>query len=133
MELSDLIGLRELSGVDMSSDSVKGEWGDGFENCEIIRFVLDGDIYMAIEDPSDGYRSRMREIKKSAEPVKNSFAPVKVMCRMKADDDRDDNDILQCVDVRNGNIVLEVGTANTDDYYPCFVARWLPEKLSADK
>ena len=54
MELQELVGLHKLSGVDMSNEKIKEEWGDSFEDCQVINFILDKKTYTAIEDPSDG-------------------------------------------------------------------------------
>lgn len=132
MELNELVGEHELSGVDTSTESVKEEWGDGFENCQAIRFRLDGITYMAIEDPDDGYRSSMGEIKPSGVEMKNVFPPVKVLCRMKPNDDQV-NETLEIIDVVNGQTILEVGTDNMDDYYPWFVASFWPERMAVNQ
>lgn len=133
MELAGLVGEHKLSGVDMSNESVKREWGDDFEQCEIIRFRLDDVIYMAIEDPSDGYRSSMREIKVSDGEMKNVFAPVKVLCRIRTKGEYGGtDDTLEIIDMENGLVILEVGTDNCDDYYPMWVGAWHPERMAVN-
>ncbi len=130
MELIDLVGEKMFSGIDFENEQIK-TWGDNFEDCQCVNFILDGKVYTAIEDPSDGYRSNMKEIKESSINVKNIFEPVRVLARMKEDDEYGKNDILQLIDLRNGKIVFEVGTDNYDDYYPCWVASFSPENFSA--
>lgn len=133
MELADLVGEHELSGVDMQTESVKEEYGDGFENCEVIRFRLDGVIYMAIEDPEDDYRSSMREIRVSEGTMHNVFAPVKVLCRMRTKGEYGDtNDTLEIIDVANGETIVEVGTDNCDDYYPIWVGAFWPARMAGN-
>lgn len=129
MELSDLIGEHELSGVDETSESIK-QWGDRYEDCNVIRFVLDGKTYKAIEDPDDGYRSHCKEIEVSDEIVSNNFPPQKVLARMKDNERYQNNDTIQFIDVVTGKVVLEVGTDNADDYYPFCIMRWSPENLA---
>ena len=133
MELKDLVGLHKLSGVDMNSEMVKREWGDDFEDCQVINFVLDRKTYTAIEDPSDGYRSSMREIKQSKVVVKNTFAPVHVMGIMRGKSDYNENDVVDFYDTKNGKVILSVGTENTNDYYPCFVAEFTPENMAINE
>lgn len=130
MELRDLVGPHKLSGVDMSNEHIKREWGDSFEDCQVINFTLDRKTYTAIEDPSDGYRSSMNEIKESEVVIKNKFKPVKVIGRMREDDRFEVNEILDLIDEKTGKIVLSVGTSNTDDYYPSFVAEFTPENMA---
>ena len=130
MELKDLVGLHKLYGVDMSTERIKEEWGDSFEACQVINFILDKKTYTAIEDPSDGYRSSMREIKLSKVVIKNVFEPCRVMgvMRRRGRDDGDP-DIIDFIDVKTGKTVLSVGTSYADDCYPCFVAEFTPENM----
>jgi hypothetical protein len=133
MELSDLVGKHVLTGCDMSNLKVKETWGDGYEDCSVINFVLDGKTYQAIEDPSDGYRSSMSEIKESDETVKNTFQGHEVLAQMRGKGQwGSECDILDLVDVVTGKVVLSVGTDNTDDYYPSFEAVFTPENLAAN-
>ena len=57
MELKDLVGLHELSGVDTTTEMIE-TWGENY----VVRFVLDGKTYKAIEDPEDGYRSHCKDL-----------------------------------------------------------------------
>ncbi len=125
-----LVGRHVLTGVDMDRESIKREWGPSFEYCDTLRFVLDGVTYRAVEDPDDGYRSAMGEFSISEAPVKNTFAKVRVLARVENKSTYGGPaNILQLIDERNGLVVLEVGTDNTDDYYPSWVGRWVPENL----
>lgn len=129
MELQDLLGKHMLSGVDMGHESIKNTWGDDFESCQTLNFTLDGVTYSAIEDPSDGYRSSMNEIRVTDAPAKNTFAPQEVLGVMRRDDDYK-NDVLDLIDTTTGKVVLSVGTTNTDDYYPSFEAVFAPENMA---
>jgi hypothetical protein len=130
MELKDFVGLHKLSGVDTSSESVKEEWGDSFQDCQVINFILDWKTYAAIEDPQDGYRSSMREIKLSKVVVKNKFPATKVMGIMRGKTNYNEHDIIDFYDVKTGKIVLSIGTEDVDDYYPMFVAFFDPTAMS---
>ncbi len=117
MNLMDLIGLKELTGVDFDTESTN--------DAQTIYFVLDGKTYAASEDPVDGYRSCMKDIIESKYKVKNKFRPCRVLGTM-----RDGGcDILDFIDVKTGKVVLSVGTDDADDYYPCWVARFTPENM----
>lgn len=132
MELKGLVGEHVLDAVDFSSEQVK-TWGNYFENCQVMRFRLDGNIYVAIEDPEDGYRSCMRDLAIAEdELMKNVFVPTKVIGRYKDRVFYNESDILELVDVGTGKVVLEVGTDYTDDYYPSFVASFLPENMTCN-
>ena len=151
MELKDLVGEHILSGVDMTS---KPYWGYRYQDCQVINFVLDGITYSAIEDPDcqvidfvldgitysaiedldDGYRTMMGEIKVITEPVvSNAFPGQEVVARMLPDSKYEKNEVLEIIDIRTGKTVLQVGTANTDDYYPYFVAEFTPENMFINK
>lgn len=133
MELNDLVGDHELGGVDfgvLPPDRAKYE----YEDANTMTFVLDGRAYCVTEDPSDGYRSSMREIAEApVESVKNTFKPVRVVARMKASDPGYVDDVLQLVDAENGQVILEAGTRNTDDYYPWFVADFHPNRMACNE
>jgi len=129
VELDTLVGEHVLDAVDTLSERVK-QYGDSFEDCEVIRFRLDGIVYTAIENPDDGYRSSMERLFVSPdEPMRNVFPPIRVLARKKEDEKYSVNDTLQLVDAETGKVVVEVGTDNTDDYYPCFVSHFAPENM----
>ena len=131
MKLKDLVGEHILDAVDFDSTEVN-RWGD-LEDSQVCRFRLDGNTYVAIEDPSDGYRSSMDEIridKKSS--MKNIFGGVAVVgVHRTTGSYGDKNDVLELIDIKTGGVVLEVGTDSVDDYYPSFVARFHPQNLTA--
>lgn len=130
MELNELVGLHELTGVDFNTESVES-YGV-FEDCNTINFVLDGKTYTAVEDPEDGYRSAMGEIKVSDFKVSNLFAPIRVFASMRVTK-YDDSDILDFHDLKNGKVVLSVGTDYSDSYYPSYVADFTPENMHVNE
>jgi hypothetical protein len=135
IEMQSLVGKHLLSGVDESHLGIK-TWDDDFEDCQCINFILDGKTYTAIENPEDGYRSSMDKLIESEEIVSNTFASIEVLCLYKNKTNNrysDDCDILEFYDTKNGKIVLEIGTDNTSDYYPSFVASFTPENFSCNQ
>jgi hypothetical protein len=128
VELDSLVGEHVLDAVDLSTQHIK-QYGSHFENCEVIRFRLDGVAYTAIENPDDGYRSSMDSLFVSDEPMQNVFPPVRVIAKKKDNERYSINDTLQLVDAVTGLVVVEVGTDNTDDYYPCFVSYFAPHNM----
>ena len=133
-QLTDLVGPRSLDAVDFDTEKMKEFYGDGFEDCAVCRFRLDGVVYVAIEDPSDGYRSSMRDLIIPNNPsMLNFFPPIKVVGRMRTEGEYGtQDDVLELVDAITDKVVLEVGTNNCDDYYPCFVARFSPENMATN-
>ena len=130
MELKDITGVKKLDAVDFSTESIKS-WDDMYEDCQVCRFRLDDVVYVAIEDPEDGYRSSMKElfIDNNAK-IKNVFKKIDVICRHRNKmDNHTDADVLELIDAKTGKIVLEVGTENTDDYYPWFTASFNPKAM----
>lgn len=129
-----LIGEHVLSGVDFNTVKIPRNWPEGsFEDGNSISFELDGKVYTAIEDPEDGYRSSMESLQLvEGAVITNHFPPVKVIGRLKEDDKRwgHKNDTLQFILTTNGKVILEVGTDNTDDYYPWFVAFFDPTVMA---
>lgn len=130
LNLFDLLGEHVLSGVDFDKTEVK-TWGDQFEIAQCIRFTLDGVTYIAVEDPEDGYRSTMREIRISETPCRTVLFPVVPVLVIKKPDDTygQKNETLQFLNKVNGKVVLEVGTDNREDYYPWYVAAFFPQNI----
>lgn len=92
-----------------------------------IFFTLDGVTYRAEEDPSDGYRSMLNSIHVDTNvQLKNTFPAHAVVAKWSP---VESDDVVEFVDAVTGKVVLEVGTSNYDDYYPCFVGHFIPEHL----
>lgn len=134
MELKDLVGLHVLDAVDFNTEKIL-QWGDVFEFCQVCSFRLDGTTYKVIEDPDDGYRSAMKEIVVSKDTILvNVFAKCDVFARHRTKRNYGENDdVLELIDIKTGQVVLEVGTEDIDDYYPGFVARFTPENMALNK
>lgn len=135
VKLEDLVGSHAFSGCDMEVVKIRHTFSSIDEDASAIRFRLDGKIYTAVEDPNDGYRSMMEKIfVDDKSTVKNKFKSIRVLARMKDRGDHgNDCDILQLIDTVNGNVILEVGTDNTDDYYPSFIAFFDPKKMAINE
>jgi hypothetical protein len=135
LELKDFDGKQmNLSGVGFGQESYDPDrWG---EVGSTMTFILDGTAYRATEDPNDGYRSSMSEL--AIVPAESSGCVlfgynILVKCQHRSRPDNESertDDILELIDVSNDKVVLEVGTADTGDYYPSYVANWNPQNLS---
>lgn len=134
IELQALAGEHLLDAVDFSTEDVP-RWYDAsdFEHCQVMRFRLDGKVYTALENPVDGYRSCMRDLIVSESEMRNVFQPVRVVARHRSTNGDYAADILELVDAITGRTVIEVGTDNTDDYYPWFVAAFHPEAMAINQ
>lgn len=133
-----LVGPHRLMGVAMvtrevASTSYNDDSGNG------IAFNLDGIAYVSWEDPNDGYRSSMGALMRVdvsdiriLMEIAGQFGQlgVPVEASMAPSDDHQKNDILILKNTRNGQVVLEVGTSNSNDYYPSAVMCWSPENLA---
>ena len=133
--LQSLVGEHLLSGV--SDRSVKVvTWGDNTDDAAQIAFILDGVGYAATEDPDDGYRSSMGSLAPCpTDAISNTFEPQRVLAsvRTKHDEYGGIDDVLEFRDVVTGKVVLEVGTADTDDWYPYFVGTFTPENMAINQ
>lgn len=128
MNLQDLVGEHLLDAVDFGSVK-KESWGGGYEDCQTMRFRLDGIVYVALEDPSDGYRSCMESLQIATDEPANRFPPVRVVARYRDRSGYNAADVLEIIVASNGKTVIEVGTENSDDYYPSFVAHFNPTAI----
>lgn len=132
MELKDLVGQHELSGVDMVEMPADPE-GYSSDPRNVCRFVLDGKTYTVTEDEDDGYRSSMKDIVEGGDPVLNVFQPQKVLASMQTEGEYGSvDDLLVLRDIVTGKDVLTVGTENTDDYYPSFIANFEPKNMACN-
>lgn len=134
-ELKDLVGLKMLDAVDANivTPEPRHEW-DTPEACDTLSFRLDGVVYVAQEDPSDGYRSMMEDLRTLPDgaEMRNVFQPHQVLAVYRDNRGHNSCEILELIDVVTGKVVLEVGTDNSDDYYPSYVASFQPEHLAAN-
>lgn len=125
MKLEDLKGEHMFSGVDYTSGK------DGEIN---ILFCLDGVTYIAEEDPDDGYRSYMKELRVSETQCRNTFKPERVFCDYtdKSTFYGGDSDILVIKNPLTANVILKIGTEDVDDYYPSCVMEYHPENMQCN-
>lgn len=137
MNLLDLVGTHIMTGIETGTVKIKSWWSGENDNCNYVKFELDGITYMAVEDPDDGYRSCCRELKMVDEECKISLPGIFVECKMRDDFPEiygiEENDILEFYDVGNNQMFMAVGTGNTNDYYPYFVFEYTPEALCCNK
>lgn len=135
VKLKDLAGDHTLSGVELGQALREG-WA-GKENCNYVKFTVDGTHYQAFEDPSDGYRSYCDDLETVSEPCRTPLPDIEVeikyvdACRI---DDfwTRDCDIIQFIDKANKQVILEVGTENVGDWYPSCIFHYYPENMSCN-
>jgi hypothetical protein len=130
IEMDGLLGAHLLSGVETDYIEFKDpESYSDQDKVNVIRFILDGVSYMAVEDPEDGYRSCLGRIFIGVE-VKNVFDPIEVLCVKKEEKQHDPCDILQMINPLISKVIVEFGTDYSDDYYPSFVSSFSPRYLT---
>lgn len=96
----------------------------GFYGVDGNRFKLGANVYEAIEDESDGYRSMLQEIKSVEQQPQDVFFERR-LDTVKMIEDSDGHG-YKVVSVKDGHIWLVMGTDNYDDYYPYFVFNYTP-------
>ena len=137
VELDDFIGKEYLlTGVDKERIPNPNYDEDRYyedETLNVIRFVLDDVIYQVEENPDDGWRSSMRDIKVIDTNIQNRFGSVTVKAQWMAHSDYVENCVVEFVDVLSNKVVLSVGTGNWNDWYPYFVDRWEPQNLYVNR
>lgn len=119
-------------------EGVEADFYGVADNC----FMLDGIVFEAIEDPSDGYRSSLDHVRRIYDDKlpfpKQPLARIHIEHfhgREKAHPDQEEDDwnlrernAWKFVDVADGHCWLVIGTDNTDDYYPSFMFRYNPKQ-----
>jgi hypothetical protein len=122
-------------------DQLKGLAGAGtilpFYGVDNLRFKLADQVFEAVEDPSDGYRSYLESISVVMDPgdifIRGAIALVRVV-EVKIDESDEDGYPFRfhgyhLVD-HTGHVWLQIGTASTDAYYPSFRFRYEPKPFS---
>ncbi len=125
--------ILTLDAVDRFTDSVNDHWNS---YAQVIKFRLNGKIYIATEDPSDGYRSYLGSLIEAGpdETMRNVFPPVKVRAEQgKGTHGYGVSETTAFIDVVTDKLVLEIGTYNTDDYYPSFADYFDPTAMSINQ
>lgn len=127
MEFTEFVGRHTLSGAEPGYETEKGEWGDSLPN---LAFILDGKTFTAVEDPDDGYRSYLRDVREGG-TCNNTFEGEEVDIQQVEGDQYFEG--IVAVVVATGQEVLRIGTNNYDDYYPCCVLEFRPQALAANQ
>lgn len=122
-------GTHVLTGVDFDKAEL-ATYGEQFTIAQCMRFTLDGNTYVAVEDPCDEYRSTLAYLALSDKPCARQFPGVEVQGKEATYRNGNRCGILQFTRVDDGRVVLELGTDNSDDYYPWYVATFHEAALS---
>ena len=129
--LAELLGAHMLDAVDFDNDAVNllKAYNPDLEAASTIAFRLDGVVYVAVEDPDDGYRSSMSHIYIVDARMVNVFPAVKVWGQWAGADEA----LVEFMRMDGGAVLLEVGTDVEDGYYPCFISSFKPENMPVNK
>lgn len=131
--MSEMIenGWHELSGV--GRVWYHDDWND--EDVEGVAIRIDGVVYTAYVDPSDGFRSYgyiTRAIQ--GEKLSAVFLPQPVFVQNSEERSQDDNgwprdySMLSVYNHRD-ELILCIGTDHSDSYYPRAIFQYNPENL----
>ena len=124
VEFDELVGEHVLDGVDYAP-------GLSTPDVEAMRFRLDGIVYIAMSNESDGYRSSLKSLTvQENNEITNTFPPECVLVRKSNDAYIDTLLIVNPVTLL---LIAEVGTNTTDDYYPSFVSSFWPNHLASNQ
>lgn len=103
-----------------------------------LAFIFNGQKYLALEDPQDGYRSSLNFVFRLPDWVEipNVFENVPVYCQYTTGSPPTDKESLYGVtelivfrNMKNGGSILSIGTENLDDYYPNSVLLFEPKNI----
>lgn len=126
--------LRELVGSRTMNYTPNTDIRHPFDpDCNGVAFEIDGVVYFCFEDGNDGYRSCAGPLMSYVgSPYEmgwygSEYVKWPVVCSWReACEYGGAAEILEIRLVSNGQLILSVGTDNTDDYYPSFVAIYSP-------
>lgn len=114
--------------------------GYDYDTGECLRIVLDGMVYVFTENLNDRYSTCYGETfiypwKRSPSAqfgfipgpeIRNVFGPIWVRLKYVQEQYQD---IIVARDVRNNKEIFKVGTDQSNDYYPWFVAEFFPQNV----
>lgn len=98
----------------------------GFYGVDGNAFKLGGHVFEAVEDPSDGYRSMLREVAEKDPSGLIFFRRPLAKVQVKRVDEGNFEGYV-VVDVTDDHVWLRLGTDHSDDYYPCFIFAYQPK------
>jgi hypothetical protein len=125
---NDLIadGWHVLTGI--GETTVYDDWYN--TTADAVVFQLDGRNFIVYADKDDGFRSYGR-LHETDERPQMTFPPQSVHAFTEVVDTFD-GEILH-LENEDGEPVLEIGTDNSDAYYPLAIFHWYPENLPVNK
>lgn len=126
MNIIDITTLHNKEGILTNVD-----FGSNEDGGNTVSLTLNDKTYTISENPDDGYRSYHREnvVVSDKNTRKNFEIPVKISYEC----GNYNFDGIHIIDARNGEIILEIGTNVTCNYYPYFVGNWVPENIFENK
>lgn len=125
MKLKDFTGVGYLSGIDSLTVGLERDENTN-RSANAYVFIWNGKSYTVYEDPDDGWRSYLGEITQTKIKVRNTFPPQKVFgVAVK--------EMLYLVNYDTQELLLELGTDHSDDWYPHVVMRWYPQNLTVNQ
>ena len=129
VEFKFLYGEHILSAVEHRNITTEEAGIEYAYNSQVdaILFTLDGKDMVAIENPSDGYRSMLEGVFLTDIEPRYKIPDAKVFI---AGMDGLNADGITMYDYKTGKPVLKIGTSHTDSYYPCCIMDYTPENLS---
>lgn len=132
MGFEELVGKHRMSGIEEGrTEHMLSIYG--IEEVNYVKFTLDGITYRALEDPDDGFRSYCQNLETVEEECKIKLPDIEVVCECSAKYGDYEADMIIIKDAENGLPILELGTANTDDYYPFCVMEWMPKNIALNR
>ncbi len=112
---------------------IQEQWEAPFFGVDHCSFKLGEQVFEAVEDENDGYRSCLGSVEVRDVAGKVFFkTPLDVVRLSRSSESAVPNDFsgeldfFRLTSIVDGHVWLEFGTSNSDDYYPCFVFHYRP-------
>lgn len=114
VEFHQFVGNHTLEGIE-----VQNRHSDA-----VVYFVVDGATYKATSVMQAG-ASRLRQVTRTDHMVPSTFRSFPVQgFIVERDEWGNAQDVLELRRFDNHDVVLELGTINTDSYYPAFIGNY---------
>ena len=132
MKINELIGLHRLQGIEqLFNYEIYDYPGEIYKTTNAILVRIDNVNYLFIEDPSDGYRSYLKDVEITDTMPRYKLPSIFVHI-IEADRNMyNDNDFIgiDIIDVITNGSILIIGTSHSTDYYPTCILEYHPENL----
>lgn len=123
--------MIDIDALLLGEHTLQGVWPDAKHpfktNGQAFGIVLDGNLFLFLEDDNDDYRSELGVVMFAQGNAYHGYTSIGRAVVVSIATEREhagQNKVYEFKDVETGVVGLSIGTDNIDDYYPSFVVEY---------